>query len=106
MGVALPNTAKSQEVWDVVGNPKTDPNSKPGSWGRHGIYVKAYKIYIPSHGVNGFMCVTWGHPKLMTERFWNAYIDESYGVVDKRNLFTPNSPVDEKKLVDYLTEIQ
>jgi len=102
MGVALPNTAKTQEVWDVVGDPKKDKNSKPGSWGRHGIYVKAYHVDIPSHGMKGFVCVTWGYPKFMTERFWDTYIDESYGVVDKKNLFTPSSPVDEQKLMEYL----
>ena len=105
IGVALPNTAKTQEVWDVVGDPNKDADSRPGSWGRHGIYVKAYHIYIPSHDLHGFVCMTWGWAKFMTERFWDAYIDEAYGVVDRRNLFTPNSPVDEAKLIDYLNQI-
>jgi hypothetical protein len=75
-GLALPVTAQSQVggLWDVVGNPATDPNSQPGSWGGHCPIVIAYDA-------SGLTCVTWGALQKMTWRFWNAYCDEAYGLL-------------------------
>ena len=41
----------------------------------------------------------------MTWAFWEAYTDEAYGIVDDRNDWLENSPVDVEKLDAYLQEI-
>lgn len=73
IGLQLPITAQSQigSVWDVVGNPSTDPDSQPGSWGGHSVVCAAYDA-------NTVTCITWGSLQPMTWRFWNAYVDESH----------------------------
>ncbi len=74
IGLALPITAQSQDVWDVVGDPLNDPDSMPGSWGGHAVYVPAYDSA-------GLTMITWGQLKRMTKAFWNAYCDESHALV-------------------------
>lgn len=69
IGLNLPNTAKTQDVWDVV--PNGGPDSQAGSWGGHCVYVVAYDQ-------TGFTCITWGMLKTMTLAFWNAYVDEAH----------------------------
>lgn len=71
IGLALPISAQDQTIWDVVGNPNTDPNSQPGSWGGHCVWVLGYDS-------NYLTCVTWGGLLKMTWAFWEAYCDESH----------------------------
>jgi len=73
IGLQLPVTAQAQigGVWDVVGNPRTDPDSVPGSWGGHSVVVAEYDV-------NGLTCITWGALQAMTWRFWNTYCDEAH----------------------------
>jgi hypothetical protein len=71
MGVALPISAQTQSVWDVV---KLSPKLiAPGSWGLHCIIAVDY-------GPEGVWVVTWGKLMLMTWSFWAAYIDETYAI--------------------------
>src|ERR1700691_370252 len=77
IGLQLPITAQNQTgtgVWDVVGNPQTDPNSQPGSWGGHAVIVLGYNA-------TGFLCITWGQLQWMTLRFWSAYVDECHALL-------------------------
>jgi hypothetical protein len=74
IGIELPITAQSQTIWDVVGNPQTDPNSAPGSWGGHCVWVLGYDA-------NYLTCVTWGGLLKMTWAFWAAYCDESHALL-------------------------
>jgi hypothetical protein len=76
IGLGLPITAQSQVggLWDVVGNPQTDPNSQPGSWGGHAVVVVAYDAET-------LTVITWGALQKMTWAFWQAYVDESYALV-------------------------
>jgi hypothetical protein len=76
IGLDLPLTAQSQvgSVWDVVGNPKTDSNSLPGSWGGH-------CVIIPKYDGDILTCITWGALQRMTIAFWNAYVDESHALL-------------------------
>jgi hypothetical protein len=69
IGLALPLTAQTQDVWDVVrlGGAK----AKPGSWGGH-------CVFVPKYDENGFTCITWGELKTMTVAFWNKYCDEAH----------------------------
>jgi hypothetical protein len=77
IGLALPNTCQAQigGLWDVVGNPATDTNSMPNSWGGHSTVVIGYRMV---DGGLQFLTITWGQLQWMTERFWGAYVDESY----------------------------
>ena len=69
IGLSLPVTAQSQDVWDVV--PKGGANAKPGSWGGH-------CVFVPKYDQKGFTCITWGQLKTMTVAFWNKYCDEAH----------------------------
>ena len=75
IGVALPLTAQTQDVWDV-----TDPfvplqgDAAPGSWGGHAVFV-------PDYDAAGMTCVTWGALKRMTAAWWLAYCEECYAII-------------------------
>ena len=75
IGLALPVTAQTQPVWDVVGDGKTGP-AAPGSWGGHAVDVVAYDE-------QGLTVVTWGALVRMTWAFWDAYVDEAYAIVSR-----------------------
>jgi hypothetical protein len=76
IGLNLPLTAQSQTgtLWDVVGNPQTDPNSQPGSWGGHSVICAAYDAKT-------ITCITWGALQPMSWAFWNTYVDESHALL-------------------------
>lgn len=73
VGIALPITAQTQQVWDVVGDGKTG-NSAPGSWGGHAIDIVGYD----SQGLIG---VTWGALIKITWAFVDAYFEEAYAII-------------------------
>jgi hypothetical protein len=94
-GVMLPQSAIDQfqagEPWTVV--------PKPGSIvGGHDIAIVAYSPLGP-------LCVTWGKRQPMSWEFYKKYVDECYAIVDNRDPFLPNSPIDVEKLNAYLKEI-
>lgn len=64
VGVQLPMSAQTQEVWDVV------PDDG-GVWGGHAVWCPAY-----DHET--ITCITWGALKQMTWVFFDKYCDESY----------------------------
>jgi hypothetical protein len=82
------------ETWELT------PNS--GSFkGGHGVYLYAYGF-----DGEGLICMTWGKRQKMTWRFWDARLDEAYGIVDNKNEWMHDtSPVDVEKLQGYLDEI-
>jgi hypothetical protein len=92
IGLALPTSAKYEKVWSSTVD-------APASWGRHCVYIKSYND-------TGLTCVTWGRLQSMTWTFFQRYCDEAYGVVDNKNRFTENSPVDVQTLSEYLKEIE
>lgn len=69
IGLSLPITAQTQDVWDVV--PKGGANARKGSWGGHCVYVAGYDA-------GTFTCITWGALKKMTVAFWKKYCDEAH----------------------------
>jgi hypothetical protein len=75
IGLQLPITAQAQigGLWDVVGDPSTDPDSMPGSWGLHSIILGAYTQSSEIYGG-----VTWGALQSMTQRFLATYMDECH----------------------------
>lgn len=76
LGVELPVTAQRQigSLWDVVGDPTSDPESQPGSWGGHA-------IFCPAYDQEGVVCITWGAPQKMTWAFCDAYVSEAYALL-------------------------
>lgn len=85
---------KAGEMWDLTGI----DGSKLGG---HGVYLHAY-----SYDSEGITCMTWGKCQKMTWAFWDARVDEAYGIVDNRNdWMIEDSPVDVVKLDGYLQEI-
>jgi len=83
IGLSLPVTAQSQQVWDWTGS-LTGP-AKPGSWGGHAVDVVAYDA-------TGLTVVTWGALKKMTWAFWDRYCDEAYCIVSSDFLQAGKAP--------------
>lgn len=85
-GVQLPKAAQAQiqagQPWDVT----TGPDSAPGSWGGHYVYVVGYTP-------DGPVCVTWGRKQQMTWAWVDKYCDEAFAIFDAKDTF-------KKKLVD------
>jgi hypothetical protein len=75
IGIALPVSAQTQEVWAVPPGGPVGPGA-PGSWGGHAVNVVAYDS-------QGLTVVTWGKPKRMTWTFWDAYCDEAYAILSQ-----------------------
>lgn len=85
LGVALPISAQTQDVWDVPSG-GTVGNGLPGSWGGHCVPVLAYDN-------DGLTCITWGAQKKLTWAFFAAYVDESYALLNNdwlKNDAAPN----------------
>ncbi|MFF8916780.1 hypothetical protein ACF08M_26520 [Streptomyces sp. NPDC015032] len=73
IGLALPDTAKQQNVWMVPpGGPVGE--GAPNSWGGHCVPVIGY---TPTQ----LFCVTWGQLHAMTWQFFQTYCDEAYAVL-------------------------
>lgn len=74
-GLKLPKSAQSQfnrgQGWDII----PGPDAAPGSWGLHAVYAFAYNDIGP-------VCITWGELVQMTWPFWDAYVDEAFGIID------------------------
>jgi hypothetical protein len=83
IGLSLPLTAQTQNVWDVV--PKGGANAKPGSWGGH-------CVFVPKYDAKGFTCITWGQLKTMTVAFWNKYCDEAHALLSQDWLTAKGAP--------------
>jgi hypothetical protein len=83
IGLSLPLTAQSQNVWDVV--PNGGAKAKPGSWGGH-------CVFVPSYNAKGFTCITWGQQKTMTLAFWKKYCDEAHTLLGQDWLNAKGSP--------------
>jgi len=82
------------EEWQLTGNDGR-------LLGGHGVYLYAY-----SYDNWGLWCMTWGKRVKMTWDFWDARIDEAYGIVDNKNHWMEHdSPVDVELLDSYLDEI-
>src|ERR1700683_1722620 len=75
IGLALPLSAQSQDVWSIPPGGAAGLGA-PGSWGGHAVPVVGYDE-------RGLVCVTWGQLKRMTYQFWSAYCDEAYTLLSK-----------------------
>lgn len=84
IGVSLPLSAQTQDVWDVAVDDGTG-NTEPGSWGGHA-------VWIPKYDENSFECVTWGRLKRMTLAFWLKYVDEAHALFSNAWLTANGAP--------------
>lgn len=84
LGLAMPLTAQTQKVWDVVGNGHSGP-SAPGSWGGHAVNAVGYTD-------QGVIVVTWGALMLVTWAFIDTYCDEAYALVSQDFVGTKGTP--------------
>lgn len=73
LGIELPLTAQTQDVWDVV---STDGDGAPGSWGGHCVIVVAYDPKL-------LTVVTWGQLMKVTPEFLQAYCSESWALISE-----------------------
>jgi hypothetical protein len=83
IGLSLPLTAQTQDVWDVV--PGGGSKSRPGSWGGH-------CVFVPQYDPSGFTCITWGQLKTMTLAFWKKYCDEAHTLLGQDWITAKGSP--------------
>jgi hypothetical protein len=83
IGLSLPMTAQTQDLWDVA--PDGGDDAEPGSWGGH-------CVFVPKYDERGFTCITWGQPKTMTLAFWNKYCDEAHTLLSPDWLAAKGSP--------------
>jgi hypothetical protein len=83
IGLALPLTARTQEVWDWTGS--LAGAAAPGSWGGHAVDVVGYDDA-------GLTFVTWGSLKRMTWSFWERYCDEAYAMLSNDFLDRDRAP--------------
>jgi hypothetical protein len=76
IGLSLPRSAQAQDggLWDVGGG----PDGAAGSWGGHCVIVTSFDFSTPTPTLE---CITWGGVQRMTLPFWQAYCDESYGLL-------------------------
>jgi len=96
-GVQLPNSARTQiqtgQTWDVT----TGPDSKPGSWGGH-------YVYVPGYTPSGPVCVTWGRKQQMTWTWLDKYCDEAYAIFDEKDNFK-KSLINKAKITAFLDNL-
>jgi hypothetical protein len=83
IGLALPVTAQTQDVWDVV--PRGGANARKYSWGGH-------CVFVPKYDAHGFTCITWGQLKVMTVAFWKKYCDEAHTLLSQSWLSAKGAP--------------
>ena len=82
IGVQLPVSAQTQNVWDV----SSGPDAIPGSWGGHGIFVPKYRTDTDGNLI--FTGITWGELIDITQAFWTyndpdngPYLDEAHALI-------------------------
>lgn len=96
-GFWLPVAAQRMgNVWDYNG--QTGPEWKPGSWGGHLVFGKAYDQ-------DSFEVITWGQKVRVTNAFIERYCDEAWAVVDNFNSWKVKQTIDVESLRKRLSEI-
>jgi hypothetical protein len=97
LGLQLPNSAKAQiqtgQPWEVT----SGPDSAPGSWGGH-------YVYVPGYTPSGPVCVTWGRKQQMTWEWLDKYCDEAYAIFDAKDRFK-KAIVDKAKITGFLNTL-
>jgi hypothetical protein len=61
-----------------------------------------HAIYIHGYDRGGLIGTSWGKNFKMTWGFWDRYTDEGFAIIDQRDKWIADSPVDVEKLEKYL----
>jgi len=98
LGLQLPNSAKTEiqtgQPWEVT----SGPDSEPGSWGGH-------YVYVPGYTPSGPVCVTWGRKQQMTWEWLDKYCDEAYAIFDAKDRFK-KTIIDKTKITAFLKTLR
>ncbi len=104
IGVLLPKTAQTQEVWDVDTGFFDQADAAPGSWGGHCVYVYGYTS--DAHGkLKTIKFISWGKQMEMTVAFWDKYVDEAWGLLTAAFIKNGKTPAN-LNVADLTTEIK
>ncbi len=71
IGIALPNSAQTQDVW----TPTTGRDAAPNSWGGHAALIANYTE-------NDYGIITWGKEQLCDRNWFNKYVVEGHCLLD------------------------
>jgi hypothetical protein len=97
LGIQLPIAAQAQiqagQPWEVT----SGPNSKPGSWGGH-------YVFVPGYTRAGPVCVTWGRKQQMSWAWLNKYCDEAYAIFDAKDTFK-KAQINAKAITTFLASL-
>jgi len=101
-GFWLPETAKQtmnsqNPVWDYVQT--GDWKERPGTWGGHAVYSKAY------FNDGSFEVLTWGMKVKVTPSFILKYCDEAWAVIDDFDAWRRQRIVDVDGMIQKLRDI-
>jgi hypothetical protein len=94
--LALPASAQHEDVWATL----TD---RPGSWDYHQVYGTRY-LDVIGYDANGVIIRTWGREQRVTWPWWDKYVCACFVVIDDKNYWLPDSPVNTEKLGQLLLE--
>jgi hypothetical protein len=75
VGVQLPASAQTQEVWDLPEGQALEGDWAVGSWGGHDISIHEFDAD------GNLVCITWGAKKIITRRWFKTYCDEAYALL-------------------------
>lgn len=99
------NQFYASEPWHLT-------NNNGAFRGGHGVYTFSYKTQhndcphcLTGWNEDGLTCMTWGKKQFIEWPFWDSRVQEAYGIVDQRDKWLGDSPVDVVKLDAYLHEI-
>lgn len=96
-GFSLPNAAQRMgKIWDYNG--ETGQEWRPGSWGGHLVYGKAFNP-------GGFEILSWGLKVFVRNSFIEHYCDEAWAVVDSLDSWRVKQTVNVTKLLGQLGQI-
>lgn len=100
-GLALPKAAQTMydsthKMWDYNG--EIGDEWKPGSWGGHAVYSKAYSPI-------GFQVLSWGDKITVTDNFIRKYCDEAWAVVDDLDSWRVKETINVEGLKSWLQQI-
>lgn len=97
LGFQLPRAVMGKyDIWDYQG--ETGPEWRPGSWGGHLVYSKAYRS-------TDVEIITWGQKVRVTSSFLAKYCDEAWAVVDNFDSWKKSPSFDIQALLKHLRDI-
>ncbi len=80
LGVDLPVSCQTQDIWDAV----SGPDGEPGSWGGHCVIDCKYaKSSSKGNPETRYFFITWGEEKEVTDAFWQKYVSETHTLFHK-----------------------